>query len=101
MTVSQLTPAIQRFIELERKKTDVKKYFDELKTALEAVVAEVGVDTFFQDPTDGCVYQIVEPAGRFVAYERYGYVRTRRENEKRGDLSLKDAEAAGFVVSKG
>ena len=95
--MSQLTPAIQRFIELERKKADVKKYFEELKTALEAVVAEVGVNSYFQD-ADGCVYKTTIPEGRFVNYERYGYARTRRKDEKRGDLSLKEAEEAGFTV---
>ena len=100
MTVSSLTPAIQRFIELERKKADVKKYFDELSAALEAVVKEVGVGTYFQDPTDGCVYKTTVPEGRFVHYEQFGYNRTRRSDEKRGDLSMKEAQEAGFTVSK-
>jgi hypothetical protein len=95
---ANLTPAIQRFIELERKKTDVKKYFEELKKAIEAVVAEVGVGNYFQDPTDGTVFKLVEPEGRFVNYERFGYNRTRRKDEKRGDLSMKEAQEAGFKV---
>jgi hypothetical protein len=96
--MSNLSPAIQRFIELERRKADVKKYFDELSQALEAVVAEVGVNTYFQDPTDGCVYKTTTPEGRFVHYEKFGYARTRRADEKRGDLSLKEAQEAGFEV---
>lgn len=95
--MSQLSPAIQRFIELERKKADVKKYFEDLKTALEAVVVEVGVNFYFQD-VDGCVFKTTVPEGRFVNYEKYGYTRTRRKDEKRGDLSLKEAQEAGFTV---
>ena len=93
-----LTPAIQRFIELERKKTDVKKYFDELSEALEAVVAEIGVNSYFQDPSDGTVYKLLIPEGKFVHFERFGYHRTKRGEEKRGDLSMKEAQEAGFKV---
>ncbi len=93
-----MTPAIQKFLELERKKSEVKKYFEELKQATEAVAAEVGINSFFQDPSDGTVFKVVVPEGRFVAYEKVGYVRTRRSDEKRGDLSIKEAEAAGFQV---
>jgi len=98
MTIANLTPAIQKFIELERKKADVKRYFDELSLALEAVVAEVGVNTYFQDPSDGTVYKTTIPDGRFVHYEKFGYHRTRRGDEKRGDLSMKEAQEAGFEV---
>lgn len=96
--MSNLSPAIQRFIELERKKTEIKRFFEELKLATEEVVKEIGVGSYFQDPSDGTVYKIVEPEGRFVNYERYGYVRTRRADEKRGDLSMKEAQEAGFTV---
>jgi len=98
MTVASLTPVIRRFIELERKKADVKKYFDELSEALEAVVAENGINCYFQDPTDGTVYKLLTPEGKFVHFERFGYHRTKRGEEKRGDLSMKEAEEAGFKV---
>jgi hypothetical protein len=99
MTVANLTPAIQRFIELERKKADIKKFFEELDAATQAVVDEIGIGSYFQDPTDGCVYKTVVPEGRFVEYKKVGYVRTRRSDEKRGDLSLKEAQEAGFTLS--
>lgn len=51
----------------------------------------------FQDD-EGTVYKIVIPEGKFVHFEHIGYVRTRRLDEKRGDLSIKDAEAAGYNV---
>jgi hypothetical protein len=99
MTVANLTPAIQRFIELERKKTDIKRYFEELNEALEAVVAEVGVGTYFQDPSDGTVFKLLVPEGKFVHFERFSYHRTKRGDEKRGDLSMKEAQEAGFTLA--
>ena len=93
-----MSPAVQRFLELERKKTEVKKYFDELSAATEALVSEIGLNNLFQDPTDGTVFKLLIPEGRFVHYEKFSYVRTRRIDEKRGDLSIKEAQAAGFTV---
>lgn len=65
--------------------------------AIEAVKAEVGLNGYFQDE-EGTVYKIVEPEGKFVTYDKISYVRTRRLTEKRGDLSLKEAEEAGYNV---
>ncbi len=92
-----MTEAQKRFVELERKKEDVKKFFDELAAATEALVAETGVGSYFQDE-QGVVYKVVVPEGKFVHFEKYSYVRTRRPHEKRGDLSMKEAEAAGFKL---
>jgi hypothetical protein len=92
-----MTPAQQRFVELEKRKVEVKKYFEELNAALEEVVKEIGVDQFFQD-SDGIVYKTVIPKGTFVEYKTIGYNRTRREGEAKGDLSMKEAREAGFVV---
>ena len=92
-----MTPTQMKFVALEKRKEEVKKYFDELKSAISEVASEVGVGGFFQD-SEGTVYRIVEPEGKFVTFEKISYVRTRRLDEKRGDLSIKDAEAAGFNV---
>jgi hypothetical protein len=92
-----MTTAIQRFIELERKKSEVKKFFDELKSATEELAKEIGIGGFFQDD-EGIVYSIVEPEGRYVNYEKVSYVRTKRPGEVRGTLSVKEAEAKGFTV---
>lgn len=90
--------AIQRLIELDRQKPLIKEYYENLKQALADVEKEIGLEGFFQDPSDGTVFQIVKPQGRFVNYEELSYIRTRREGEKRGDLSLKKAQEAGFEV---
>lgn len=87
----------KRFLQLERKREEVKQYFDDLESAVKDVVAEIGVGGMFQD-SEGTVYKMVEPDGRFVHYEKLSYVRTRRPHEARGDLSIKEAEAAGFKI---
>jgi hypothetical protein len=94
-----VTDAQRRFVELERKKEEVKKYFDELNTAVETVSKEVGVNGMFQDE-QGIVYKVVIPEGKFVYFEKISYVRTRRPHEKRGDLSMKEAESAGFRLAE-
>ncbi len=94
-----MTPSQTKFVLLEKKKEEIKRFFDELNEAVAEVAKEVGVNGYFQD-SEGTVYKIVEPEGRFVHYEKFSYVRTRRMDEKRGDLSLKEAEEAGFVVQK-
>ena len=92
-----MTEAQKRFVALEKQKEEIKKYFEQLKEATEAVAKEVGINGYFQD-LEGIVYKIVEPEGKFVTFERTSYVRTRRPHEKRGDLSIKEATEAGFNV---
>ena len=95
-----MTETQKKFVELEKRKEEVKKYFDELKAATEALAKEIGVGGFFQDPSDGTVFQVVEPDGKFVTYEKISYVRTKRAGEARGTLSVKAAEEAGFTIAK-
>jgi hypothetical protein len=94
-----MTEAQQRFVALEKRKEEVKKFFDDLAEATQAVAKEIGVNGYFQDH-EGTVYKIVEPDGKFVHYEKLSYVRTRRLHEKRGDLSMKEAEERGFVLPR-
>jgi hypothetical protein len=94
-----MTPVQKRFVSLEKRKEEVKKYFDELKSATEDLAKEINVGGMFQDE-EGTVYKVVIPDGKFVTFEKIGYKRTRRLHEERGDLSMKEAEAAGFVLPK-
>ena len=94
-----MTPIQSQFVELEKQKEKVKEFFQKLKEATEAVRAEIGLNGFFQD-SEGTVYQIVEPKGKWVEYDKISYIRTRRDNEVKGDLSLDKAEAAGFAVNR-
>lgn len=92
-----LTEVQKRFVELEKKKAEYRKFIEEFKEATEDVVDEIGIGGMFQDE-DGTVYQMVIPNGKFVYFDHVGYVRTRRGDEKRGDLSLKKAIENGYEV---
>jgi hypothetical protein len=92
-----MTPAQKRFVDLEKKKDEVKKFYDELKSATEDLAKEIGVGGLFQDH-EGTVYKVIIPDGKFVTFDKIGYKRTRRIHEKSGDLSIKEATAAGFLV---
>lgn len=94
-----MTDSQAKFVSLEKKKEEVKKFFEELKLSIEAVQAEIGINGMFQD-NEGTVYQVVIPEGKFVTFDKISYIRTRRLNEKRGDLSMDKAEAAGYTVPK-
>lgn len=91
------SPTIQKFLELEKKKEEYKKYIDEFNTTLEQLVKEIGVDAYFQD-NDGIVFKTVIPEGKFVYFDKFGYLRTKRSGETRGSLSVKEAEENGFKV---
>lgn len=92
-----MTDKQKRFVELERRKDEIKKYYEDLKTATTELIAEQGVNSYFQDD-HGTVYKLVECDGRYVQFDKYGYARTKRPGEDRGTLSVKEAKEHGFQV---
>lgn len=92
-----LTPAQLRFIELDKKKAEYKKFMEEYQSAVVDLVKEVGIGGHFQD-ADGTVYQTAECDGKFIHYEKYEVTRTRRAGEKSGSLALKKAAELGYNV---
>jgi len=76
-------------------------FFEDLSEAVSEVQKEVGLNGMFQDE-EGTVYKIVEPDGKYVAFDKISYLRTRRLSEDRSPLplALKEAEAAGYNVPK-
>jgi hypothetical protein len=93
-----MSDAFKKFLELEYKKAEMKKYFDELEAATEALIKEHGINSYLQDPVTGSVYKLITPEGTYIQFRKYGYVRTKRGDEKRGDLSIKEAQEQGFEV---
>ena len=90
----------QQFLILAKKFEALK---DELKTVgdqMAIVMGDIGLGVMFQDDETGAVYRIREPKGTFVEYRKIGYQRTAMGDEASGDVSKKDAEAAGFVLRK-
>lgn len=92
-----MTEAQKRFVELEKKKDEVRKFYEDLESALFDLVSEQGLNSFFQDEA-GTVYKIVECEGKYIKFDKYGYNRTKRPGEERGSLSMKEARERGFKV---
>jgi hypothetical protein len=92
-----MSPLHLKLIELDRRKDEVKKFFEEYKETLEALVKEHGVGHAFQDDA-GIVYQLAEANGKWVAFDKFNLERTKREGEKAGSLSVKRAQELGFEV---
>jgi len=99
MTKKPLTDAQRRLIELDAKKPEIDKYYEDLDQAVKDVVAEIGVNSFFQSD-DNAVFKMVRPVGTFVSYKEFNYNRTKRIGDTRGSLSVKEAVEAGYVVPK-
>lgn len=70
-----------------------------MSKAVQDVKDEIGIGGMFQDD-EGTVYQIIEPEGKFVHFEKLSVIRTKRPGEDRGDLSVKKAQEAGFIIPK-
>lgn len=79
--------------------TVIKDFYERREELLAEIATEMQVGEMFQ-AEDGTVFKIVEPEGKFVRFDRIGYVRTRRGDlgETRGSLSKKEAEASGFTL---
>lgn len=92
-----MTELQAKFVELDRKKDEWKKFFEEYQETVQSLADEQGVGSFFQDD-QGIVYEVAIPDGRFVHYEKFTINRTRREGERQGSLSMKKAREAGFTV---
>lgn len=92
-----LTNTQLRYIELEKKKEEYKKFIEELKETTELLAKEIGVGGHFQD-LEGTVYQVEEVTGKFVYFDKLEVKRTRRNGEKAGSLSLVKAKELGYTV---
>ena len=95
-----MTDTQRRLFQLDLRKAEIEKYYEDLEQAIKDVEAENGINSYFQG-SDGVVYKIVKPTGTFVSYKDLNYVRTKRADEARGSLSAKEATAQGFTVIAG
>lgn len=93
------TAAQLHFIELDKKKAEIKAFFEEYNQAVKAVVDQVGIGSYFQDE-EGTVYKTVKPAGTFVTFQDFAVDRTRRMGETKGSLSMAEAIRAGFTPAE-
>lgn len=95
-----MTDAQQKFLEISKRYETLKEEMKALKPTLQELMTEIGVDSIFQDPETMLVYKIEVPKGTFISFDPISYVRTKKVGEDKGSLSKKDAEAAGFTLTK-
>lgn len=84
-------------VELSLQKEALKKQMEEVSAKLEESLSLLGIGHVFQ-AEDGTVFRVAKPTGTYISFKSIDYDRTRREGEKSGSMSLKDAQAAGFEV---
>ena len=95
-----LTPAMIKLIELDKKKAEIEQYYEERAETLNQLREEIGVGGMFQSPS-GEVFNIEAAKGKFVTFDPFSYRRTRNsEDPKSGGnfLSKVAAKEAGFDV---
>ena len=91
----------QAFIELAKKMEKQAEEMNATREALNAAMAELGLNTYAQDQETGAVYKVIKPLGTFTYYRDIDYKRTALEGERGGTvLSKKEAEEAGFALKK-
>lgn len=91
----------KKFLELAKYSEELSEKTKEVRDQLNALMLELGIDQYIQDPETLLVYKITRPQGRYVFYTDVDYKRTAKESERGGTiLSKKEAEEAGFVLKK-
>lgn len=96
-----MSNAQAKFVELATQIETMRDALSAKHEELEAVMKELGVDTYVQDPATLLVYKIVKPTGTFMYYRDIDYKRTAKEGERGGTvLAKKEAEEQGFNLKK-
>lgn len=99
--IDGLSEAMVKFISAERMYCEViKPALDELNAIREEVIAEIGIGRYFRDPSTGLVYKTQEKKGKWVEFTHNEIIRTKRPDEDRGQLSVKEAESVGYEFEK-
>lgn len=87
-----------KFIELADKYESLKEQTKNIKTEMNNLLTQIGVGKYFQNPINMVVYKVEKPRGVFTNYEDISFIRTKKLGEARGDLSVKEANEAGFKL---
>lgn len=93
-----LTDAQNKFISLTKEIEGLKETLKAKNLLAETLMTEIGLNTYFQDPSDGVVFKVCQPKGTFIEFKTVTYNRTKRGAEVKGDLSMKEAQEAGFIL---
>lgn len=96
-----MTDAQKKFVDLAKQYETIKDQTDVIREQLNAVMVELGINSYVQDPSTLTVYKIIKPNGTFTYFRDIGYKRTALEGEKGGVvLAKKEAEEAGFILKR-
>jgi hypothetical protein len=90
----------QKFLELAEKKEFLARQLKQTLKDLAEIMRAMPLGEMFQDPKEGIVYQIIVPDGKFVEYQSIDYIRTCKEGERNGSMSMKAAQEAGFDLKE-
>jgi hypothetical protein len=88
----------EKFLELAKKYEEAKDQMKAIREELDLVMKELGEGYNCQDHKTMLVYQIAKQKGTYVHFHELEFVRTKKESERAGSLSKKDAERLGYVV---
>lgn len=97
--MNELNSHQQKFLELADRVEKGQKLLKELNKELAEEMRMMAIGELFQDPKNGVVYQIIAPSGRYIEYKTIDYIRTRKEGESTGSLSIVKAKEVGFSPS--
>jgi hypothetical protein len=89
----------KQFLLLVKEAEERLKELKQARRKLDDCMRMMPLGFMFQDPEDKVVYQIIAPSGTFIEFKNIDYIRTRKEGEKAGTLSMKAAQEAGFSPS--
>lgn len=95
-----MTDTQKKFLEIAKRVEVLKEEMKALLPTMNELMAQLPVNELFQDSETGLVYKIQPAKGTYVYFNPLEYVRTKKEGEDKGTLSKKEAEEAGFVLSK-
>jgi hypothetical protein len=95
-----MTDLQKEFIKLAKEKESATKHLKVLDIRLTDHMKQMPVGEMFQDSEDGVVYQIIFPSGTYMLYKSIDYLRTRKDGETNGTLSMKAAKEAGFILKE-
>jgi hypothetical protein len=95
-----MTDQQKKFLELAKYSEQLTEKLSEVNSEMNAVMADLGLNTYHQDPETLLVYKVIEPKGRFTVFSKIDYVRTAKADERSGSLSKKEATELGFVLVK-
>lgn len=87
------------FLKAAKAYEEVKEIRNKAEEELQLALSKLPLGSYLQDPETLLVYKVVQPKGKFVYYQERDYERTKKADERSGNLSAKEAKENGFVLA--